>query len=439
MESLQPPNTATLAHIDETNSIDYPSPIRNVPSEVLSHIFLLSGCDYPVPLPYRRWEVPRQITISHVCSRWRQVALNTGALWSSVRIQSMYARCLFLYRTWVGRACDYPLTVTLILNDTVSNPYPFFLDFVVPFRIKVLHMILGDAVLLDLPPLDVEEFAIEVANFRMEGDLKTPPFMERTRRICIWSLGPGSPSPLEERVKALSSSWHQLRSFECHSHTVSLSTWLNILHQAHTLQSLERCQLTISNAGSGPLVGVCMPNLRWFALTLLDVHPDSTIPLFATPNITTLGIFSPNNWSSDTYDIIAKHYKLHQLQQIWIQAAQFPLRIAQVLADTPMIHNLMILGKPVLDVEAREGIASGRLGPCLTSLHINGCFHSAEEWLDMIESRQKNVNSMIAHASNWREVFTGIKSVEFWNVYNTRGYGERVAALEALGITIELR
>jgi hypothetical protein len=441
MGSLQSPNTATLTHVDES---DYPSPIGNVPSEVLSHIFVLCSCDYSVPLLYRRWDVPHQVTISHVCSRWRQVALSTGALWSNVRIsefQSKYTHCLFLYQTWVGRACDYPLTLTLTFSGSGSNLYKFFLDFVVPFRIKVLHMTLPSDRLFDLPPLDVEEFAIDVTNFLMGGDSRIPPFMERTRRICIWSLGLRSvPSAFGERIKALSLSWHQLRSFECHSHLVSLSTWLDILHQAQTLQSLERCRLTISEVGSGPLIGVCMPNLRWFALSLLGpIHPDSAIPLFAAPNITTLGISSPDHWSSNTYDIIARHYKLHQLQHIWIHAAQFPLRIAQILTDAPMIHNLKVLGKPVLDAETQKDIASGRLGRCLTSLHINGCLDSAEQWLDMIRSRQMNVNSMITHVSNWRELFTGIKSVEFWDVYNTRGHKERVAALEALGITIRLR
>ncbi len=299
-------------------------------------------------------------------------------------------------------------------------------------------MLLPSDKLFNLPPLDVEEFAIEVTNILMEGDLKISPIMERTRRICIWDLGPGSPWALEERMKALSLSWRKLRSFECYSHTVSLSTWLNILHQAQTLQSLERCCLTISNTGSGPLVGVCMPNLRWFALTLLNVHPDSTIPLIAAPNITTLGISSSYYWSSDTYGIIAKHYKLHQLQQIWIHGAKSPLRIGRVLVDAPMIHSLKVLGQTILDAEAQEYIASGRLGRCLTSLHIDGCFHSAGEWLDMIESRQKNVNSMITHLSNWRELFTVIKSVEFWNVNNIQNYEERVAALEALGITTGL-
>ncbi|KAF8326464.1 hypothetical protein F5887DRAFT_1197179 [Amanita rubescens] len=413
MGSLQSPNTATLTQSD---SIDYPSPIGNVPSEVLSHIFVLCSCDYPVPLLYHQWEVPHQVTISHVCSRWRQVALSTGVLWSNVRISkfdSDYARCRFLYQTWVGRACDYPLTLTLTFSGPLTDLYNVFLDLVVPFRIKALHMTLPSDKFFDLPSFDVEEFGIDVTNFLMEGDLS--PLMERARRICIWTLGPRSVrSQFGERIKALSLSWHQLRSFECHSNLVSLSTWLDILHQAQTLQSLERCRLTISEVGSGPLVGVCMPNLRWFALSLLGpIHPDSAIPLIVAPNITTLGITSPGNWSSNTYDVIAKHYKLHQLQHFWIHAAQFPLRISQVLADAPMIDNLKVLGKPVLDAETRKDIASGRLGRYLTSLHINGCFDSAGEWLDMIESRQKNVNLMITHVSNWRELFTGIKSVEF--------------------------
>ena len=137
--------------------------------------------------------------------------------------------------------------------------------------------------------------------------------------------------------------------------------------------------------------------------------------------------------------IIKRHYKLHLLHQIRFQGTRFSLPIGQILADAPMIHTLEVLGTPVLDAEAREGVSSGRLGHCLTTLLISGCFDDTGEWLDMIETRQRNVKSMVAQVSNWREMFTGIKSVKLWNMrYSGWDYRERVAALEALGTTVEL-
>ena len=418
-------------------------PFRNLPNELLSRIFILCG-DFPLRVFFRRFEVPHQFTVSQVCSRWRQVALSTGVLWSSFRVTELdtkFAHRLRLYRTLVGRAGDCPLTVSLFFYGPNPDVYKVFLDFVVPFRIKLLDITMPYHKLVDLPPSSVEEYAIVVTHIQADEDLKVPPFMDKTRDISIWDSAMASDKHWGPKLKELCLSWHQLRDLGCYSRVISLSTWLDVLRQSGTLQYLEQCHLTISNDGSGPLVGVCMPNLRWLSLTLLDVQPDIVIPLIAAPNITILEISSQDKWSSDAYDIIKRHYKLHQMHQIRLQGAGFTLRVAQILADAPMVHKLECLGtSPILDTEAREGIGSGRLGRCLRTLHIAGCFDNAGEWLDMIETRQRNVKSIVTQVSNWREMFTGIRSVELWDVlYGTRiDCEERVAALRALGTTVKL-
>jgi hypothetical protein len=183
-----------------------------------------------------------------------------------------------------------------------------------------------------------------------------------------------------------------------------------------------------------------MPNLRWLTLTLAYVDPDIAVSLFATSNLTTLSIRSLYygfTWSGNTYDIIRKQHKLHQLQRIELCPGDSPLCIAQVLVDAPMIRELRVeIGKAVLDTEALDGIASGRLGRYLRSLYLGGCSGHAEEWLNMTEARQRNVNSMVTQVSNWRHMITGLKVVEFWDVDNRGTYQERAAALKALGTTV---
>ena len=139
------------------------------------------------------------------------------------------------------------------------------------------------------------------------------------------------------------------------------------------------------------------------------------------------------DWSSDTYDIIKQHHKLYQLHEIQLLAPKLTLNIAQVLEDAPMVCNLSAEGKSILDDEGLEGIASGRLGRCLTSLHLADYFGQAGKWIDMIESRQRNVKSMVAQASNWQQLFTGIREVELWNVEAVKSFEGRIATLEALG------
>ena len=96
---------------------------------------------------------------------------------------------------------------------------------------------------------------------------------------------------------------------------------------------------------------------------------------------------------------MAKHCKLHQLQKLGIYAARFPLRVAQILADAPVLHSLEVLGWPILEAEAQKCVASRRLGRYLTLFHLNVCFDTAGEWLNMIETRQRNVKLMVTQVS----------------------------------------
>jgi hypothetical protein len=324
------------AHIDEL------SPVRTVPNELLSYIFVLCSFGHPIQFPCHLHKVPYQVTISHVCSRWRQIALNTGTLWSNVGISQLaaceYSRYLSIYRIWVGRAGSLPLTVVLYID---FNLYKFLLDFVVPFRLRTLgisvlyHQL---SALSNLPNLDVEELVISLTDHYDDSDLELPHFMDRTRYISFQDLCETIENS-EAMLNVFCSLWRQLRSLECDSPTVSLTAWLNVLHQA---QSLEHCDLTIINADNGPLVKVSMPNLRSFNLNLLEVHPDIVIPLIAAPNITTLGIYSDMDWSSDTYNIIKQHHKLHQLHEISLIASGPTLHITQILEDAPMLRDLYV-------------------------------------------------------------------------------------------------
>jgi hypothetical protein len=445
MESPQPSNSI-VTHVqvqDEGHASgdDYPSLLRNIPNEVLSDIFSLCSCSRSVPLPYDQDDVPYQIIVSQVCSKWRQVALSTSALWSNIEmfqedIIKDYKRYLSLYRAWIDRAGTHPLTVTIDLSGNYDfEEQALFQDFVLPFQFKRLNISLfyeDLPQLSDFPTLNVEEFGISLhAVYRIEN-FAVPPFMNRTRSICL--RGRYSSDYGRGTLKALCSSlpWHELRSLECHSLAVSLPALLNVLRQA---QSLENCHITIHDTGSGPLVRVSMPSLRRLSLRFENVDPGIIIPLFATPNITALDLCSYDRWSSDTYDILKKHHKLHQLQEFELRPAKFPLHIAQVLADAPMVQNLYVDGKPVVDAEALEGIASGRLGCYLSSLHLGGYLVITGEWLDMIEARQRHVDAMVAQVSNWRQMITGLKLVKFGYATNSK-YKERAAALKALGTTV---
>ena len=449
MESSQSSTSVTVAHVDESNPgrVDCPSLLRNVPYEVLSYIFVLCSCNHSVELPYDKTNIPCQVILSQVCSQWCQVALSTGALWNNVVISDRgidgdYAHSLSLYKTWIDRADAHSLTVTLELSVCSLNVQTVFQDFVIPFQIKMLNITLKYEdfhKLSKFATLNVEEFAISLTKVRRRKHFATPRFINKARRICLRGAVFDDPGHFQATLKELCLPCRQLRSLQCRLASAFLSSLLDILRQ---VPSLEQCHLTIYGIECGHAIGISMPNLRWLTLKLKrSVDPDIVIPLLAAPNLTKLVIYSYHNWSVNTYDILRRHHKLHQLQQIEL-GGLLPIRVAQVLVDAPMIHELRIDGQPVVDAEALEGIASGRLGRHLSSLYLgDDCFDHAlvGKCLDMIEARQRHVNAMVTQVSNWQQMLTGIRLVEFQGVYNRMACEERVVALKALGTTVTQR
>lgn len=90
------------------------SPIHRLPHELLSLIFLMATHDsYD---PYEATRSPVQIT--HVCSRWRQIALSTGGLWTNI-ILTFPVSTRQLNRTvpWLGRSKASPLNILLDFRD----------------------------------------------------------------------------------------------------------------------------------------------------------------------------------------------------------------------------------------------------------------------------------------------------------------------------------
>ncbi|KAF8630470.1 hypothetical protein AX15_002901 [Amanita polypyramis BW_CC] len=414
--------------------------LMDLPNEILSYIFILRSCYYFVQLPYRRSSLPYQLIISHVCSRWRQLALNTGELWSKVEI-SWYCprlpRNVFIYNTWVSRAGGHALNI--VFNSVLTSTCGTCKNMVMPYRVKKLNIALSYEQLsaLSVLDLDIEELAIGLTGFVGDGDFllaDVPPFISRTRSVTFWNFHDMSPGEFDGLSKALCLPWQNLRILEGYSPPLPLSAWLDVLHQTPLL---EECHLNICGVKGDHIKEVTMPNVRRFTIGLQQVHPDAVIPLITVPKLTSLGICSPDAWSADTYNIIKKQHKLDQLEQLQLQS-QYPLSVTNVLKDVPMVHNLHLRGNPILDDEAREKIVNGQLGRFLTQLCLGGCGDNAKEWLDMVETRQKNVRAMLQNVTNWRDAFTGLKRVEFWNVKNKGAYEGRLAPLKLLGVDVEL-
>ena len=86
-------------------------PIGRLPNELLSYIFHLIAND---SVENHLWSLP----ISHVCLKWRQVALSNGALWARIVLTFPISdRKLSCVNTWLSRSSTAPLDILLDVRD----------------------------------------------------------------------------------------------------------------------------------------------------------------------------------------------------------------------------------------------------------------------------------------------------------------------------------
>src|SRR5882672_9516402 len=97
------------------------APIRRLPPEVLSEIFLHYNDENNIS-DLQLNTAP--LLLGGVCSRWRTIALSTPRLWTSfaLTIQPKYLKSdVMLAKTWLARAGTCPLTIRLASHGSYQN------------------------------------------------------------------------------------------------------------------------------------------------------------------------------------------------------------------------------------------------------------------------------------------------------------------------------
>jgi len=117
------------------------APISSLPSELLARIFRFCALVEP---PWSGGQKLGWIGVTHVCQRWRQVALDDSSLWASLRIAGVSPGAEWISEALV-RARDAPL-----LFDIVGTPSPDVLSKIPPHISRTRK--------LRLPRLSIHDF-----------------------------------------------------------------------------------------------------------------------------------------------------------------------------------------------------------------------------------------------------------------------------------------
>ncbi|KIJ63991.1 hypothetical protein HYDPIDRAFT_112500 [Hydnomerulius pinastri MD-312] len=110
-DSIRAERVALSSKITELESQKHP--INWLPSELLIQIFLVCAEDESAEIAAGLSYNPASVLISHVCRKWRELALTTSALWSFISYRDRQWRTQPLF-TFLERSGQSPITFTFV-------------------------------------------------------------------------------------------------------------------------------------------------------------------------------------------------------------------------------------------------------------------------------------------------------------------------------------
>ena len=417
------------------------------PNEILGRIFILLALDYgTVDFPLKKYNLPPQLVVSHVCSHWRRVALRTPELWSNTKLFYMTndpPHFIHLLQRWLSRARTFPVTLSITFEESLDGDGLAFAlqTILLPIKVRKLSLCLTYKIfvaLLTLPEAMLSGLSEVGLNLmfhgRQEDFVSNPhPLISRLQSLTFRRLPDAWINPPHPRLQ-----WGQLRSLTIGIY-LDRHLIMGILRQTPKLEELSIgiLQDTDSDVLEQP---VTMPSLRGFALSskaVIGAEVDKLLRCFMCPALTKLKfvLYLYGNWTCETFGILKERYNMRELREAKI-VGNFSLPISSFLREAPMLHSLSLERNAIMDDDAIMGVSNGTLGQFLRKLKIRfAC--DVGEVLGMVEARKKTVDALIKNGCTWREEITILKDVTIHVRHdNGPGYRDRVLALKEAGINI---
>ncbi|KAF8626791.1 hypothetical protein AX17_006450 [Amanita inopinata Kibby_2008] len=404
------------------------APHKRLPADVLQQIFIQCANAYgrvTIPLNYNTVRPP-QLVISHVCSSWRKLALNTGALWDNIKLDRhrKFEKQLDVYIAWLRRAGLLPVSLRLSVPRHTYNPnFSLSALFQGPYR-SMRIALLDLSIEFDRIP---ELFALPddalpyVQEIRMATDInanllpsRTPSFIRHTRYLRLVA------GQLDiHTLRRVALPWEQIRHLNCRFQ-MTAADWLDLLSQ---MVSLEECRVHVVNERSSDHLlrrkEVKLPDLRVFVV--IGWGCEEALRIL--------------NLDHEIISILKTRFNLDRLEEIDFCKLSGNIPFDILLREATSMRRVVLTGGETLEKSILSGLAGGRLGPCLDSIEIPR-YCAVQEIFDMIDERQRR----LAESSDSSQKITPFKYVRIWaRADNERFYDsfeEKVDAFKALGVKI---
>ncbi|KAF8335590.1 hypothetical protein F5887DRAFT_609824 [Amanita rubescens] len=430
------------------------SPHKLLPNEILGEIFILLSLDYgPVALPIPTNKTP-QLLLSHVCSRWRTVALRIPELWNNTvtcvpnsfrshsEVLDSFNRSVQLNQQWILRAGDIPVALSLHLYHPCDGVLEGILS---PIKVKKLHLDLFEFQVTELCGLpdtalpDLEELSLTLGLYYYECNFDKP-FFTRLHSVTFSDVdNDGYLNDLPGFFEQLSLPWHQL---QCFGFLFTLDCFILpiIIDFLRQMPNLRQLICDIDPFGTRPILPtLSLSNLQNLTLRMIDGYPErcsEVIRSFAFPALTRFVLDLPRSWTPETLKAIKQQHNLDRLQEfVLIVRDKEPAKLlaSSILENAPMLRSLQLPECAIMDTEAIAGLSNGTLGRFLRKLHIKRV-SDPTEIIKMAEKRKEVVDELIKDGCSWREKITVLREIIICD--SVKDDDERVVALKKAGITI---
>ncbi|KIM80375.1 hypothetical protein PILCRDRAFT_89650 [Piloderma croceum F 1598] len=223
LDELRRKRELLLKFIAEQNAIV--APIRRLPAEILAEIFVLC-MNYDIS-SFDPMQSP--LLVGRVCRGWRQVALSTQKLWSSITVTD-YRSSSKMVKLWMSRAISAPLTIHLNSAHHYSS------------NVGEIESVI--AVL------------VQYCDRWQHLDMN----FYRTRASCLSSIRHNLPLLESLRIRS-STAFVNIFEVAPHLHTLSLDSWSSRIRLKVPWSQLTELETQVSCSTDGLYTLKLMPNL----------------------------------------------------------------------------------------------------------------------------------------------------------------------------------
>ena len=369
-----------------------PTSVDLLPEDVLREIFTYSVASES-QMKYSR---PRDILVlTHVCSRWRQIALSMPYLWSTIHVSQCIPNVQFMHE-WLSRAAAVPKTLFLKLAQErkekddlepihpIFASYPFQKLFVFPDYLHTDEDEDEDETMFVLPNQlleHLEELHLNESRAMFPHDAKLPN-LQRLSIASDWE-----PGNFQRYSPAIP--WSQIRHLTLSRPNVETHLLFSVLKQC---VRLEYCKIKYPrdhHRAPTPFHNITLPNLLSLELSTFD---HSWAHIFGAECMRRLIIPSVNVlqlslWNLDTsvYSRVIEHSggmpRLHTLT-----LREHTADIGILLKLLPHLESLTVSRD--LGTRIWQDLSMGRLGPRLK--HITSPVSAVDVVLDLLKIRYQN-------------------------------------------------